>query len=323
MPRTTKCTNCSTVLNIPDEAAGRRLKCPKCGTKFYADGGPSSSTIGAHDASPADPSSQEIRRGHGDLDLPTSPGNLRETFDLPLLSELAAETAAPTKSARPGNDALALFDDGPPKSASRRPTGAEARAKARRCPTCGGHIPVGMSICQTCGLDLETGMRVGLEDDLTPPPPPPSVSLPLHIMLVGGICALGGTLLAAYSAFQSVQGVAGWRYFIPVCLFAVYAAVQFLRGKSPKMLLAALSLGAVLNVVGLIVMPIVYANMETKVVERIAPNDDPNAAEVMIQPITERLDADRIMTGILLLVAYALITVYLISPAANRPNHRR
>lgn len=322
MPRTTKCTNCSTVLNIPDEAAGRRLKCPKCGTKFYAEGGASSATIGTHNASPADPSSQEIRRGHSDLDLPTAPGNLRETFDLPLLGELAAE-ASPTKAARPGNDALALFEDDPKPASSRRPTGAEARAKARRCPTCGGHVGVGMSICQTCGLDLETGMRVGLEDDLVAPPPPPAASLPLHIMLVGGVCALGGGLLAAYAAFQSTQGVAGWRYFIPVCLFAVFAAVQFLRGKSPKMLLAALSLGAVLNVVGLIVMPIVYANMETKVVNVTPAADDPNAADVMIQPITERLDSDRIMTGILLLVAYALISVYLISPAANRSSHRR
>ncbi|MDR3633301.1 MAG: hypothetical protein P4L84_05645 [Isosphaeraceae bacterium] len=323
MPRTTKCTSCGTVLNIPAEAAGKRLKCPKCGTKFHADVA-SSGTISTHDATPADPSSQEIRRGHGDLDLPTSSGDLRETFDLPLLGELAAETRpAKATPARPANDALALFEDGPPKPTSRRPAGAEARSKARRCPTCGGHIPVGMSICQTCGLDLETGMRVGLDDDLAPPPPVASSSLPLHVMLVGGICALGGGLLAAYSAYQSIEGQPGWRYFIPVCLFAVFAAVQFLRGKSPKMLLAALTLGAVLNVVGLIVMPIVYANMETKVMHRVPAPDDPDAVDEVIQPVAERLDTDRITTGILLLVAYALVSVYLISPSASRPSNRR
>jgi hypothetical protein len=309
------------VLNIPEEAAGKRLKCPKCGTKFHAEVAGTAAGISVHDAAPADPSSQEIRRGHGDVDLPTAAGNLRETFDLPLLGELAAESQ-PKKAARPAGDALALFDDGP-KPSAKRPTGAEARAKARRCPTCGGHIPAGMSICQTCGLDLETGMRVGLDEDLAPPPPVQAVSLPLHVMLVGGICALGGALLAAFSTYQSFQGEPGWRWFVPVCGFAVFAAVQFLRGKSPKMLLAALTLGAVLNVVGLIVMPIVYANMETKVVQRIPSPDDPDAVDEVIQPITERLNTDRITTGILLLVAYALVSVYLISPSANRQVGRR
>lgn len=321
MPRTTKCTGCGTALNIPEEAVGRRLKCPKCGTKFHANVGGGSGTISAQDAAAADPSSHDLRRGHGDASLPTAPGNLRETFDLPLLNELAAESR-PARPARPPGDALALFEDDP-RPATRRPTGAEARAKARRCPTCGGHVGVGMSVCQVCGLDLETGMRVGLDEDLAPAPPPPAASQPLHAMLVGGICALGGALLAAFATYKSIQGQPGWRYFVPVCLFAVYAAVQFLRGKSPKMLLAALTLGAVLNVVGLVIMPIVEANMETKVVERIPSPDDPDAADEVIQPVIERIDQDRVITGILLLVAYALTTVYLLSPSANRSHSRQ
>ncbi len=55
-------------------------------------------------------------------------------------------------------DALALFQDEPKQN--RKPKGAEARAKARRCPSCGGVVGIGMSLCNTCGLDLDTGKRV-------------------------------------------------------------------------------------------------------------------------------------------------------------------
>src|SRR4051795_2010122 len=34
MPRTIQCNHCGVVLNVPDGAEGRRLKCPKCGVKF-------------------------------------------------------------------------------------------------------------------------------------------------------------------------------------------------------------------------------------------------------------------------------------------------
>ncbi len=321
MARTTHCTQCKTTLNIPEEAAGKRLKCPKCGTKFYAEPAPSG-TLSVHDAVPADPSSEEIKqRGHGDIDLPTSAGNLRETFDIPLLGELESESR-PSRPARGGGDALALFEDDKP--VARRPNAAEARAKARRCPTCSGFVPAGMSICQTCGLDLETGMRVGLDDDLAPPPSAPSMGLPLHVMLVGGVCFLGSTAAAAYSVYQSLSGVQyGWRYFIPFCLFAIWASLQFLKGKSPKTLLAALTFAVVLNVIALIIMPVFEANSETKVIERpVSASDDPNSAGEIIQPITERLDMDRITTGIVLIVIYTFVSLYLLSSAANRHHGR-
>src|SRR3954470_20584512 len=87
MPRTIQCPQCGVVLNIPDAAAGRRLKCPKCATKFAADGAPPP----ARPASPSLPSrgmasSLPLRASH-EFDLPTAPGSLREQFDLPLLGE--------------------------------------------------------------------------------------------------------------------------------------------------------------------------------------------------------------------------------------------
>src|ERR1051326_7157102 len=40
MPLTATCPNCSTKLRVPDELAGRRVKCSKCGTISPAGGGP-------------------------------------------------------------------------------------------------------------------------------------------------------------------------------------------------------------------------------------------------------------------------------------------
>ena len=63
----------------------------------------------------------------------------------------------PDQAPAPAADVLALFQDEP--KTNRKPKGAEARAKARRCPDCGGVVGVGMSLCNTCGLDLDTGQR--------------------------------------------------------------------------------------------------------------------------------------------------------------------
>jgi hypothetical protein len=316
MPRTIQCTKCGVVLNVPEQAAGRRLKCPKCGTKFHAhDPGAaaSSSMIGLHDADPA--SSQDFgQRGHGDDMLPTAAGDLRETFDLPLMTEGAP---APAKGSRQAGDALALFQDDKP-AAPRRPSAAEARSKARRCPTCGGVVPVGMSVCSTCGLDLETGMRVGLDEDLIPAAAPRAAGPPVGVAIVGGLCLLASVVLALYTALQSVGGAPGWKYFIPVCLFAAFAAVHYLRGKSVKLLLFALSLGAAIDVVGFIAMPIVYANMETRVVKQAPNSSDPDAEEVAFEPIEKRLDTQKLTVGITLLGLYAVLSVFLLSPSMNR-----
>src|ERR1700753_96283 len=86
MPRTIQCPQCGVVLNVPEAAAGRRLKCPKCATKFAADGGPpppppSSSTMGTHRVA----SSVTLPASSlSEIDLPSAPGSLREQFDLPL-----------------------------------------------------------------------------------------------------------------------------------------------------------------------------------------------------------------------------------------------
>jgi DNA-directed RNA polymerase subunit M/transcription elongation factor TFIIS len=318
MPRTIHCTSCGVALNIPEAGIGKRLKCPKCGNKFHAtDPGTkaSSSAIGLHDAGPA--SSQVVaKRGHGDFDLPTAAGDLRETFDIPLLMSDDGPSAKPSSGAA---DAAILFHDDRP-TGPRRLTGAEARAKARRCPTCGGVVAIGMSVCSTCGLDLETGVRIALADELAPPPPQTHSGPHIGVVMIGLVCLLVSIGLTGWAAIQSAGGEAGFIYFVPVGLFAIFASVQFLRLKSAKLLLCALTIGAVLDVIGLVIMPVVIANSEIKKEQRTTVGVDED--ELFIQPINERLDMNRMAAGLAVLAVYAAVSVYVMSPPVSRQFRR-
>jgi hypothetical protein len=228
------------------------------------------------------------------------------------------EAAIPSAT-KPAADALALFEETRPSA--RRPSAAEARSKPRRCPNCGGVVPVGMSICASCGLDLETGMRVGLEDDLAPPPPPPTSGPPLAIAIVGGICLVGSIAATVVPAARwIVWHEDGWQWFIPVGAFAIFSAVHFLRGKSAKLLLVALTLGVLIDVLALIALPVYQANAEAMVTVNATPDDDPNSAGQIIESPAERLreHQQQITTGILALIAYAGLAAFLCSPPVSR-----
>ena len=126
MIRPIQCPSCGVMLNVPDSAAGRRLRCPHCQSKFSAPtAGPGDSAIaepsspGASRSPSGRPSSGSIElptsRGgsSGSIELPASPAPLRETFDLPLLSEdVPAKAKGPAKTA-PAADVMALFQDEP------------------------------------------------------------------------------------------------------------------------------------------------------------------------------------------------------------------
>ena len=135
MTRTIQCPQCGVVLNVPDAALGRKLKCPQCATKFAAPlPGPADSAIA--EASPASSlfPSHQGPSSSGSFDLPTSPASLRETFELPFLSEdepraipSARPATAPAPAQAPGTapaDVLALFQDEP--KANRKLKGAES-----------------------------------------------------------------------------------------------------------------------------------------------------------------------------------------------------
>jgi hypothetical protein len=349
MARTIACVNCGVVLNLPDNAQGRRLKCPKCHTKFQVEGeGAKPLTKSGSGAAPSpegtilldrklssanlpampDPGSGEPssgsnvapRKSSGELPtMPTASGDLRETFDLPLMmdaadSGMAVGAGARSSGAKHAADAVGLFLNAP---ARRRPTGAEARAAERRCPTCHGIVPVGMSLCQTCGLDLDTGKHAGY-DDLLPSAPALVKTTPVAITVVGGATLAVAAALLVLTLVKWLGGAELALYLLPIPAFGVFAAVKFLQGKSVKLLLAALTMGAVVNVVALIAMPIYDANTVLEVEQNAVVNDQVDEPVDSVKPIVERLDIDRLKLGIALLAVYGGLSIYLLSPQVNR-----
>jgi hypothetical protein len=250
--------------------------------------------------------------------------DLRETFDLPLMSGRDAEREG--ASASPDvSDAAALFRDR--GEARRRPTAGEARSQARRCSRCGGVVPQGMSTCVSCGVDQETGLRVGLDDDLVPPPPPRPSGPPLHVAVVGGLLGVGALILLILSLINSAGGAESWRTWGWLCLamvsgFGIFAVVQFLRLKSAKLLMVALTLGVVVNVLALVAMPVFEAYSDAARSESPFRSDDPHDSGVKMQSPEEHLDTKRISFGITLVVIYAILAIYLMSPLVKKPLQR-
>ncbi len=338
MPRTTQCPSCGVVLNIPKQVmAGKRLRCPKCAFRFRvteADASSASTLAAPLNAEAAQSSHQMTSRSTSpdDLPLPMAEGDLRDAFNLPLadarsLERNSAASSSPTPSTMA--DAAALFQEEP--RSRRRPAAAEARSHARRCSSCGGFVPQGMSICVACGVDQETGMRVGLADDLAPPPPPPPSGPPVHIAAVGGLLGVAALILLILSLVRSVGGgdsllTYGWLCLAVVSGFALFSVIQFIRLKSAKLLMVALTLGAVINVLALVVLPLAEATWEDsgQVIQSVnQPDDDPDSLGVQFnKPLEDRIDTRRITTGITVLILYAGLSIYLMSPAVKRPMHR-
>ncbi len=336
MPRTIQCSECRVRLNLPAAVTpGQRLKCPRCGHKFVvsdAEASSASTLPGMVDAAetlslptPRRPPSAD------DLPAPRAEGDLREAFDLPLVSAREAERSEMVSGSHTA-DAAALFADAGPSA--RRQSAAEARARGRRCTHCGGLVPQGMSICTTCGTDQETGMRVGLEDDLAPPPPPPSHGPPLHISIIGSFCVAAAVILLIIAIVKSVSEESQIQYFCWICLglvsaFGIYAAVEFVRGRSVKLLMLALSLGVVVDLMTMIALPLIQANFVApdQLVDPNAKSNDLDLAPVRIISLQERLDADgriaRIKAGAGLLVGYAFLSIYLMSPPVKKYMHSR
>jgi Zn finger protein HypA/HybF involved in hydrogenase expression len=325
MPRTTQCTQCGVVLTVPDHAIGKRLKCPKCGSKFAvspgAEGSPDSTFL---PPGTAPPSSQEVisARSSSAEAMPTAAGDLRDTFDLPLMREEAGGSGmgvgtSTVTGKKQTADALALFNDQPKKEKRRLPP-AEERSKPRRCPTCGGVVPAGMSICSKCGLDLESGSRVSLEDDFAPPPAPPEPTWPLPVAIIGGICFLASLIFTIATLSLWLRGGDGFQYFVPLCLFAVFASVQFLRRKSLKLLLIALTFGLAIDIVAMIAMPIFDANARTNAIQRTGPIDHPEQVDIAIPSVVDQLDTQKLSLGITLILVYTGVTIYLVSPPVRR-----
>ena len=320
MALTTKCPECQTVLNLPDGAEGRRLKCPKCATKFRAGtpetrprtsapgmgtAGPASSMMQASPSPGAPPSSREV-------EIPFSSGDLRDTFDAGMLF---GEDEKPKSRAPKTSDAAALFDeDAAPR---RKETGGDAKKKARRCPSCSGVVPIGMSLCQHCGLDIDTGRRENVDemlDEEAAPAGPAAKGPPIGIALIGSSTLLISGILAIFSMVKLPPNGA-----VPmalVCLFGVFASVQFLRGKTAKLLLAALLIGGVIDIIGLVIMPAWQANqVAPEVTGDLTSVDD---EDVEVKPLDQRIDFDKLMMGLVILGVDVAVLIYISTAGIKR-----
>ncbi len=261
-----------------------------------------------------------------ELPLPLADRDLRDTFDLPLMSARDAEQSGMATDSAIGDAAALLDDRGGPK---RRVTAAEARGRARRCSQCGGLVPQGMSICVSCGMDQETGMRVGLADDLAPPPPPPPQGPPIHISLIGGLCGTCGLILLIVSIVRSVGNSAdawqkyGWLCLAMVSGFGIFAAVQFIRGRSAKLLMTALTLGVFIDLMTLIAMPMLQPAIHGVPVKEGVQSDDPDVLSTQIEQVEKQFDLQSIEVGIGLIMLYAVLSLYLMSPPVKKYIHPR
>lgn len=325
MSLTTRCPYCRVVLNVPESAGGRRLKCPKCGEKFHASADSAPSSAGVATAGPASSmtvnSPKAPKPGHGQADLPTASKDLRETFGLP---ELMDEAEAPSRGSGAADPASMLFQD---DETPRRPTTAQSRQAARRCPTCGGVVAQGMSLCQRCGLDLDTGQRVEVndmyddedEEDYGDVPVMSEPSAPVGVWFVGVLSMFASALLGLL-AIINLGGFGGMAMAL-VCVLGLFGGIQFLRGKSSKPLLVALAFGAFVNVVGMIVLPVIQANETARPVKTVIDENTGDVIPVM-QGMQDRLDSTKLTWGVVILIADALVMIY-VSTAGVRHHFER
>ena len=321
MPRNIQCPHCGVVLTVPDGAAGRRLKCPQCQEIFKAEGGPArppSKAPGVGESRPA--SSLYSAPVMRDVDIPTSEGPLRDLLDIPLLSD--DPPAKPGKSGSASSDAMALFRDDP--APKRKKTSAEARSVSRPCPTCRRIVPAGMSLCNHCGLDLDTGIRIGIDEDLdTVPTAPRSSGMPMTVLLAGMLFIALSLGLSVASIVGWSKGITGSEFLLIICLFGVYASVQFTRMKTVKLLFVALTLGVMIDVIAMIALPVYNAVTDVETFQTAADPDNSDDEGLRIKSMKDSLDVNKLTWGIAIVFSYAAVSVYLNSPPVKRHFDRR
>jgi hypothetical protein len=195
-----------------------------------------------------------------------------------------------------------------------------------------------MSLCSACGLDLDTGKRELVEhvfeDDIPPPPQP--AGPPISISLIGGLTLIASLVLGIFAitklgfSFGTAEGLGGLCFTL-ICIFGVWASFEFLRGRSAKLLMIAIVLGAAMDVIVLIGFPVYQANSDVPIEEitsgrtsdtnatRAADSDDDNLRIVSPQ---ERLEAiggrPKIMLGVGILVLSFGLLVYLSTGSVSR-----
>jgi hypothetical protein len=328
MPRTIYCPKCRVELTIPEEAGSKRLRCPKCAERFFPDGtkpskkptGPAAASgpkkTGSPSASPnkkkvtVPPSSGQHSRPDSSVPKPpTSLPELRDMIDIPLVDD----NPFPSSRSNAAADVSALFgDDDSPKPRKRM---AEAKREARRCTSCGTVVLQGMSLCENCGLDLDTGRRYEVVEETYDEAPEMAIEAgpPAAVILIG-ILTLSISLFLLVLTFLQLSAP-GPLLLGPVCLFGIFSAIQFLRGRSLKLLIMSLMLAGAVDLVVLVILPIVVAEEEPVAEapesgdEKVAKpptaeqTDEAANLEHKVKPLTEKIDNSKMTLGIIVFLA--------------------
>ena len=79
----------------------------------------------------------------------------------------------------------------------------------------------------------------------------------------------------------------------------------------------ALTFGLAIDIVAMIAMPVFYANTEAKPVTHTGPIDHPDQSDIAIPSVVDQLDTQKLSLGITLIIVYAGVTIYLVSPRSG------
>jgi DNA-directed RNA polymerase subunit RPC12/RpoP len=169
------CSSCHRKLTAPDKAAGKKVKCPQCGSPIVipsrarSAASPHSKNVGSkpsvlNSADAEDAAAGLLLEGGSPSARLPSPPDLEETEN----------------AARNGPDRKESTSE----PAQAAPV-ATARPETKRCPSCSTPLPPNAVFCATCGVDVNTGAK-RLQ-------PKRSQSK----AVIWGVCGLAGLLLVA------------------------------------------------------------------------------------------------------------------------------
>ncbi len=159
MTRSIHCLHCGVSLNLPPQAEGHRVRCPKCGGRFHVEpmehAPKPASSPGASAVRSAD-STFELDPKPSSIELPVMPvssGDLRDTFNIPMMTEAdIAPASSKAKAAHPARDvadAAALFDEKP--APRKKKTGAEGVPRPAAVRPAAGWSPRGCQSARRAG----------------------------------------------------------------------------------------------------------------------------------------------------------------------------